>query len=70
MNIQIPIPRYLLEKCCTDPGHIVNKNDPDYEITLRTALMNIASWMKSMLDMKILKNMVLYNPMDPPRPHQ
>jgi hypothetical protein len=63
--LQIPLPRYLLEKCCTDPGHIVNKDDLSYEVTMRTALTNIASWLRSMLDMKRMKNVVLYNPMDP-----
>jgi hypothetical protein len=63
--LQIPLPRYLLEKCCTDPGHIVNKYDQSYEVTMRTALTNIASWLRSMLDMKRMKNVVLYNPMDP-----
>jgi hypothetical protein len=48
--LQIPLPRYLLEKCCTDPGHIVNKYDQSYEVTMRTALTNIASWLRSMDD--------------------
>ncbi len=43
----------------------MNKDDLSYEVTMRTALTNIASWPRSMLDLKRMKNVVLYNPMDP-----
>jgi hypothetical protein len=61
----IPLPRYLLEKCSSDASHITNKNDSGYEQTMRHALTNIGAWMKSMSEMKCLKNVVLFNPMEP-----
>jgi hypothetical protein len=33
-----PLPRYLLEKYCTDPQHISNKDAEGYESSLRAAL--------------------------------
>jgi hypothetical protein len=63
--LTVPLPRYLLEKCCTDPSHFSNKYDTDYESNMRAALANIADWMKSMCEMRRLKNVVIYNPMEP-----
>jgi hypothetical protein len=30
----IPVPRYVAEKCCKDPGHIKNINAPDYLVDM------------------------------------
>jgi hypothetical protein len=54
-----------LEKCCTDPSHISNKYEADYESSMREELADIAGWMKSMCEMRRLKNVVIYNPMEP-----
>ncbi len=61
----IPQPRYLFEKCCSDPSHITNKDSSSYEQTMREALTAIGTWMKAMAEMKRLKNVVLFNPMEP-----
>jgi len=61
----IPLPRYLFEKCCSDPSHISNKDSSGYEQTMREALTAIGTWMKAMAEMKRLKNVVLFNPMEP-----
>jgi hypothetical protein len=58
----IPLPRYLFEKCCSDPSHITNKDNSCYR---REALTAIGAWMKAMAEMKRLKNVVLFNPMEP-----
>jgi len=63
--LTVPLPRYLLEKCCSNPTHISNKYQADYESSMREALADIASWMKSMCEMRRLKNVVIYNPMEP-----
>jgi hypothetical protein len=63
--LTVPLPRYLLEKCCSDPSHISNKYEADYESSIREALADIAGWMKSMSEMRRLKNVVIYNPMEP-----
>ncbi len=63
--LTVPLPRYLLEKCCSDPSHISNKYEADYESSMREALADIATWMKSMSEMRRLKNVVIYNPMEP-----
>jgi hypothetical protein len=63
--LTVPLPRYLLEKCCSDPSHISNKYEADYESGMREALADIAAWMKSMSEMRRLKNVVIYNPMEP-----
>jgi hypothetical protein len=63
--LTVPLPRYLLEKCCTDPSHISNKYEADYESSMRAALADIADWMKSMCEMRRFKNVVIYNPMEP-----
>ncbi len=61
----IPLPRYLFEKCCSDPSHITNKDNSCYEQTMREALTAIGAWMKAMAEMKWLKNVILFNPMEP-----
>jgi hypothetical protein len=63
--LMIPLPRYLIEKCCSDPSHITNKDSSDYEQIMREALTAIGTWMKAMAEMKRLKNVVLFNPMEP-----
>jgi lysophospholipase L1-like esterase len=64
--LTVPLPQYLLERCCTDPtAHISNKYAADYESNMRVALADIADWMKSMCQMRRLKNVVIYNPMEP-----
>jgi len=63
--LTVPLPRYLLEKCCSDPSHISNKYEADYESNMRAALADIADWMKSMCEMRRLKNVIIYNPMEP-----
>ncbi len=63
--LTVPLPRNLLEKCCTDPSHISNKYEADYESSMRAALADIADWMKSMCEMRRLKNVVIYSPMEP-----
>ncbi len=65
MILLIPLPRYLFEKCCSDPSHITNKDNSCYEQTMREALTAIGAWMKAMAEMKRLKNVVLFNPMEP-----
>jgi hypothetical protein len=61
----IPLPRYLFKKCCSDPSHIMNKDSSGYEQTMREALTAIGTWMKAMAEMKRLKNVVLFNSMEP-----
>jgi hypothetical protein len=34
----IPVPRYVAEKCCKDPGHIKNINAPDYLANMEKTL--------------------------------
>jgi lysophospholipase L1-like esterase len=63
--LMIPLPRYLFEKCCSDPSHITNKDSAGYEQIMREALTAIGTWMKAMAEMKRLKNVVLFNPMEP-----
>ncbi len=57
MILLIPLPRYLSEKCCSDPSHITNKDNSCYEQTMREA--------KAMAEMKRLKNVIFFNPMEP-----
>jgi hypothetical protein len=61
----VPLPRYLFEKCCTDPLHITNKGEEGYERAMRDILEEMASWMANLADMRRIKDVVIYNPMVP-----
>jgi hypothetical protein len=61
----VPLPRYLFDKCCTSPLHVINKGEEGYERAMRDILEEMASWMASMADMRRLKNVTIYNPMVP-----
>jgi hypothetical protein len=34
----VPIPPYVIGKCCDDPGHIKNITDPDYIVDMEHGL--------------------------------
>jgi hypothetical protein len=59
------LPRYLFDKCCTDPLHVSNKAEDGYEQAMWDILEDMATWMTSMAEMRRLKNVTIYNPMEP-----
>ncbi len=61
----VTLPRYLFDKCYTNPLHITKKGDDGYEHAMRDILEEMASWMASMAEMRHLKNVTIYNPMVP-----
>ncbi len=61
----VPLPRYLFEKCCTDPLHITNKGEEGYERAMRDILEEMASWMANLADMRRIKDVIIYSPMVP-----
>jgi hypothetical protein len=61
----VPLPRYLFDKCYTDPLLMSNKAEDGFEWTMRNVLEDMATWMGSMAEMRRLKNVLIYNPLEP-----
>jgi hypothetical protein len=56
-----PVPRYVYEKCCTDPHHIENFEDPDLDEEIVSGLEGI----KRQLQNWGAENDLLFNIIDP-----
>jgi hypothetical protein len=56
----VPLPRYVTEKCCNDPGHVKNIADPDYisEIENSLELLEdlILAWVQSINERSVVFN--------------
>ena len=57
-----PIPRYLLQSCCTDADHISNMREPDYRLNLETAVIDSRKFMKDFCFRQGLRNIRVVGP--------
>jgi hypothetical protein len=56
----VPLPRYVTDKCCDDPGHVRNIADPDYISDLENGLESIEdlalAWVQSINERSVVFN--------------
>jgi hypothetical protein len=57
-----PSPRYWLTKCCEEPGHIPNFNQPEYEEEMFSGLASLRRVIKDYLFMQHISNFRVLNP--------
>ena len=57
-----PLPRYAVDKCCTDTSHITNFGDSDYLAQMAEKLKNMAKNIKNLTFMRRLKGVRIVNP--------
>ena len=57
-----PLPRFAVDKCCTDTSHITNFGDSDYLAQMAEKLKNLAKNIKNLTFMRRLKGVRIVNP--------
>ena len=57
-----PLPRYAVDRCCTDTSHITNFGDSDYLAQMAEKLKNLAKNIKNLTFMRRLKGVRIVNP--------
>jgi hypothetical protein len=59
-----PLPRYLWTRCCNNPTHITNSEDPGYAAEMGKNLHELNKSLKNMIFMRKLKNITLLNSLE------
>jgi hypothetical protein len=59
-----PLPRYLWTRCCSDPSHITNSEDPGYAAGMGKSLHKLNKILKNMIFMRKLKDISLLNSLE------
>jgi hypothetical protein len=59
-----PLPRYLWSRCCEDPAHIVNSEEPGYAASMGTALRELNRSLRNMIFMRKMKGVTMLNPLE------
>ena len=57
-----PLPRFLLNKCCSDPTHISNFEEKDYLSKLGTDIRDLGKHLRNLVHMRRLKRTKVLNP--------
>ena len=57
-----PLPRFLLNKCCTDPTHITNFDEKEYLSKLGNDIRDLGKHLRNMAHMRRLKRTKVLNP--------
>ena len=57
-----PLPRYLLNKCCTDPSHITNFGDKEYLAKLGNDIRDLGKLLRNLTHTRRLKRTKVLNP--------
>jgi hypothetical protein len=59
-----PLPRYLWSRCCEDPTHIINSEEPGYAANMGTALCELNKSLRNMIFMRKMKGVTLLNSLE------
>ncbi len=57
-----PLPRYLLARCCGNPGHLTNRNGDNYIDEMIQAIRDVYSWINNTIFMRRIKGVKIFNP--------
>jgi hypothetical protein len=57
-----PLPRYLLARCCGNPGHLTNRNGDNYIDEMIQAIRDVYSWINNTIFMRRIKGVKVFNP--------
>jgi hypothetical protein len=57
-----PLPRYLLARCCGNPGHLTNRNGDNYIDKMIQAIRDVYSWINNTIFMRRIKGVKIFNP--------
>jgi hypothetical protein len=57
-----PMPRYLIAKCCGNPGHVTNRNTDSYIDGLIQGIKDVYSWINSTIFLRRIKDVKTFNP--------
>jgi hypothetical protein len=56
------MPRYLLARCCDNPGHLTNRNVEHYIEEMIQAIRDVYSWINNTIFMRRIKGVKVFNP--------
>jgi uncharacterized membrane protein YgcG len=56
------LPRYLLARCCGNPGHLTNRNGDNYIDEMIQAIRDVYSWINNTIFMRRIKGVKIFNP--------
>jgi hypothetical protein len=59
-----PLPRYLWNRCCEDPAHIINSEEPGYAASMGTALRELNRSLRNMIFMRKMKGVTMLNSLE------
>ncbi len=59
-----PLPRYLWNRCCEDPAHIINSEEPGYAASMGTALRELNRSLRNMIFMRKIKGVTMLNSLE------
>jgi hypothetical protein len=59
-----PLPRYLWNRCCDDPNHITNSEEPGYTANLGTNLCELNRSLKNMIFMQKMNGVNMLNSLE------
>jgi hypothetical protein len=57
-----PMPRYLIAKCCDNPGHVTNRNTDCYIDGMIQGIRDVYSWINSTIFLRRIKDVKTFNP--------
>jgi hypothetical protein len=57
-----PMPRYLIAKCCENPGHVTNRNTDSYIDGMIQGIKDVYSWINSTIFLRRIKYVKTFNP--------
>ena len=57
-----PLPRYLVAKCCNDPGHIINFDETGFGAMLCAGVKEVGIHLRSLLHTRRIKAAKILNP--------
>jgi hypothetical protein len=60
--IMSPMPRYLIAKCCDNPGHVTNRNTDCYIDSMIQGIRDVYSWINSTIFLRRIKDVKTFNP--------
>jgi hypothetical protein len=59
-----PLPRYLWNRCCGDPAHIINSEEPGYAASMGIALRELNRSLRNMIFMRKMKGVTMLNSLE------
>ena len=57
-----PLQRYIMQKCCGNPGHITNFADQDYRTAIASAIKEVGIHLRNLIHTRRIKAVKILNP--------